>query len=186
MWGLQSWNLVHTWTVGGCIMYTRIRLLLLIHPFIIFFFLSPQFSNIKNFHHTFLRNCEAYKVKTWYTTGLFIPLFLHFSLSPNFKNYKFLSLFSGTVHMRPTNNGCMYHVYQILAAAVYLSLYFFIFLSFKIFKHKFLSHFFSGTVSWNLVHMWTMGGCIVYAEIKLLLLICPFFLHISFFLIFRH
>ena len=53
LWGLDGWNLVHTWTVGSCIVYTGIRLLLLIHPFISsFFFLSI-------FHHTFLRNCEA-------------------------------------------------------------------------------------------------------------------------------
>ena len=57
----QSWNLVHAWTVGGCIMCIGIRLLLLIHPFISsFFFLS-------SFHHTFLRNWEGYKVETWYT-----------------------------------------------------------------------------------------------------------------------
>ena len=64
-----------------------------------FFFL--QFSNIKIFRHTFLRNCEALKVETWYTCGqwadvscllesgcycLFVPLFLHFSFSPIFKH----------------------------------------------------------------------------------------------------
>ena len=112
LWGLEGWNLVHTWTVDRRIVYTGIRLLLLIHPFIfhfsfsqifkheifvtlfsgtvrprrlklvtnvenrwmylvnwnhaaaligpfIFIFLSLQFSNIKYFHHTFLRNCEA-------------------------------------------------------------------------------------------------------------------------------
>ena len=60
LWGfrLEGWNLVHTWTVGECIMYTRIRLLLHIHPFIFYFFFL-QYSNIKNFCHTFLRNCEA-------------------------------------------------------------------------------------------------------------------------------
>ena len=114
LWGLESWNLVHMWTVSRCIVCTRIGLLLLIHPFIsscfflsnfqtlkffvtllsgtvrprrlklgihvdsgqmyrvyrnqaaaaylslyIVIFLSLQFSNIKNFRHTFLRNCEA-------------------------------------------------------------------------------------------------------------------------------
>ena len=110
-------------TVGGCIVCTGIRLLLLINPFIssffflsnfqtlnflshfsqeqrpkkcfwythhmynmlmycvyqnlaaaaaylclyFFIFLSVQFLNIKFFRHTFLRNCEAYKVETWYT-----------------------------------------------------------------------------------------------------------------------
>ena len=38
LWGLDGWNLVHTWTVGSGIVYTGIRLPLLIRPFI------PQFS----------------------------------------------------------------------------------------------------------------------------------------------
>ena len=40
-----------------------------IHPFISSFFFSLQFSNIKNFRHTFLRNCEAWKVDAWFTRG---------------------------------------------------------------------------------------------------------------------
>ena len=123
-WGLEDWNLVHTWTVDRYIMYTGIRPLLCICPFIssffflsnfqtlkifvtlfsgtvrpsglklgthmdsgqmyrvyqtqvaiaysslyFFSFLSLQFSNIKNVCCTFLRNCEAYKVETWYTHG---------------------------------------------------------------------------------------------------------------------
>ena len=35
----------------------------------LFIFLALQFSNIKSFRHTFLRNCEALKVETWYTHG---------------------------------------------------------------------------------------------------------------------
>ena len=139
--------------MGICIVYTGIRLLLLIRPFIpSFFFLSNfqtlkffvtllsgtvrprrlklgtyvdsgqmyrvyqnqaaaaysflyflflQYSNIKNFRHTFLRNCEASKVETWCTRGqwvdvscipelgrccIFVPLFFHFSFSPIFKH----------------------------------------------------------------------------------------------------
>ena len=34
-----------------------------------FIFLSLQFSNIKNLRHTFLRNCVAWKIDTWYTRG---------------------------------------------------------------------------------------------------------------------
>ena len=34
-----------------------------------FIFLSLQFSHIKIFRHTFLRQCEALKVETWYTCG---------------------------------------------------------------------------------------------------------------------
>ena len=133
--------------MGRCIVYTRIRLLLVICPFIFSFFflfithfsgtvrprrlklcshvdtgqmyrvyqnqaatiysslyflifLCLQFSDIKIFRHTFLRNCEAKKVETWYRHGqwadvscipesgccfLFIPLFLQFSFSPIFK-----------------------------------------------------------------------------------------------------
>ena len=60
LWGLESWNLVHTWTVGGCIVYTRIRQLLLhICSFISSFFFLSNFQTLKCFCHTFLRNCEA-------------------------------------------------------------------------------------------------------------------------------
>ena len=40
LWCLEDWNLVHMWTVGRCIVYTGIRLLLLIRPlgFCIFVF----------------------------------------------------------------------------------------------------------------------------------------------------
>ena len=44
--------------MGGCIVYTEIMLLLLFIP-LFFIFLSLHFSNIKNFRHTFLWNCEA-------------------------------------------------------------------------------------------------------------------------------
>ena len=90
----------HVWTVGGCIMFTGIKLLLLlIRPFICSFFF-PIFK-IKFFRHTFLVNCEDYKVETWYTQGqwvdvscitqlgsycLFLPLFLQFSFQ--FSNIK--------------------------------------------------------------------------------------------------
>ena len=47
LWGLEDWKLVHTWTVGRCIMYTRIRLLLLIHPFIFSFFFLSNFQHWK-------------------------------------------------------------------------------------------------------------------------------------------
>ena len=57
LWGLEDWKLVHPWTVGRCIMYTRFRLLLLFHPFIHFPF--SQIFNIEIFRHTFLRNYEV-------------------------------------------------------------------------------------------------------------------------------
>ena len=61
--------MVETWTVDGCIVYTGIRQLLLICPFIFSFFLSLQFSNVKIFRYTFLRNREAYKIETLNTHG---------------------------------------------------------------------------------------------------------------------
>ena len=112
LWGLEDWNLVHTWTVDRCIVYTRLRLLLPIHPFIssVFFF------------------C-------------------------NFQTLKFLvTLFSGTVRLRRlklrthVDSGQMCHVYQNQAAAAYLSLYFFIFLSLQFSTIKIFITFFSGTV----------------------------------------
>ena len=96
-----------TWTMGGCIMYTTIRLLRLICP--LFFFLS-NVQNLKDF----------------------------------------VTLFSGTVRTRKfelgtlVDNGWMYRVYQNQAAADYLSLYFFIFLSLQL-SNIFVT-LFSGTV----------------------------------------
>ena len=118
-----------------------------------FSYLSLQFSSIKKFCHTFLRNCEAYKVDTWYTHGqwvavscipesgccfLFVP---YFFLSNIQKFIIFVTLFSGTWYT--VDSGWMYHVYQNRAAAAYLSLYFFILLSLQlsninIFHHIFL------------------------------------------------
>ena len=114
---------------------------------------SVDLSNIRIFCLTFLGNCEAWKIETWYTRGqwadvacvpesgcccLFIPLFLHFS-------------FSGTVRPRrlkfgtQMDSGQMYCVYRNQAAAAYLSLYFLIFLSLqfsniKIFRHTLLTN----------------------------------------------
>ena len=78
-----------------------------------FIFLSLQFSNIKIFRHTFLRNCEAWKVDTWYTHGqwadvscipesgcccLFVLFISSFFFLSNFQTLKFfVTLFSGTV-----------------------------------------------------------------------------------------
>ena len=238
--GLQSWNLTHTWTIGGYTVYTGIRLLLLICPLISsFFFLSNvqtlkllviffsgivrptklkvgthvdnwwmyrvyrnqgaaaylslyffhfsfQFSNIKNFRHTFLRDCEAYKVVTWYARGQWVdvswvlllirPFISSFFFLSNFQTLTFfVTLFSGTV--RPiklklgthVDNGWMHRVYRNQAAA-YSFLYLFIFLS-NFQTKKFSSHFSQEIF----VHTWTMGGCIVHARIWLLLVICVLF-----------
>ena len=81
---------------------------------LVHFSFSPIFKH-KNFRHTFFRNCEAYKVETWHTSGqrldvvfipksgcccLFVPAFLHFSFS-NFQILKdFCHFLSGSA--RPT------------------------------------------------------------------------------------
>ena len=104
--------------------------------FYFFIFLPLQFLNIEIFRHTFLRNCEACKVETWYTRGhvlcllesgctcILIPLFLHFSFSPIFEHWNFfVTLFLGTVRPRRLklgthmDSGQMYNVYQNQAAS---------------------------------------------------------------------
>ena len=131
LWGLEDWSLVNKWTVGRCFVYTGIRLLLLIHPFISSFF--------------FLSNLQTLRI--------------------------FVTLLSGTVRPRRLKripeSGC---------CCLFVPL-FFIFLSLQFSKIKIiLSHFsqeLCGLEGRNLVHTWTMGGCIVYTWIRLLLLIHP-------------
>ena len=94
LWGLEDWNLVHTWTVGSCIMCTGIRLLL-IHSFI------SSFTDIKIFVAFFsgtvrpkiskfgTHNGQWADVSCIPESGCccwFIPSCLHFSFSPIFKN----------------------------------------------------------------------------------------------------
>ena len=146
-WDLQSWDLVHTW-MYWCIVYTYQNQAAAYLSLCFFIFLSLQFSNIKNFCHTFLKNWDLQSwdlVHTWmywcivYTyqnqAAAYLSLYFLIFLSVQFSNIKmFFALFSGTVrhtklklgtHM---DNGWMYHVYQNQAAA-FLSHYFFIFLS---------------------------------------------------------
>ena len=126
--------------VDRFIVYTGIRLLL-IHPFISSFFFLSNFQAFKRFHHTFLRNCEAWKVETWYTRKqwmdvyrnlpalayLSLYLFLFFFLS-SFQALKFfVRIFLGTVRPRRLkirtnmNSVWMYCVYRN-QVAVYSSL----------------------------------------------------------------
>ena len=182
LWGLEDWNLVHTWTVGRCIVYTGSGCCCLFVPLCLhfsfspicgtlfsgtvrprklkhsthvdskhmyrvyrnqaaaaysslyfFIFLSLQFSNIKNFCHTFLRNCEAYKVETWYTRRQWVVV-----------------------------------IRLLLLIHLFISSIFF-FCNFQIFK-KISSHFpqeLWGLEDWNLIHTWTVGRCIVYTGIRL-------------------
>ena len=44
LWGLDGWNLLHMWKMSGCIVYTRIKLLLLFIPLFFHFSFSPIFK----------------------------------------------------------------------------------------------------------------------------------------------
>ena len=81
-------------------------------------------------------------------------LYLFIFLSLQFSTLKFfITLFSGTLSPRRlkigtlVDSGQIYHVYQNQAAASYLSLYFFIFLSLQFSTLKFSITLFSGTLS---------------------------------------
>ena len=149
----RIWNLVHTWIVGRRIVYTGIKLLLLICPFISFFFLS-NFQTLKLFVILFSRTVRPRKLKI------------------------------GT-HV---DNGQMYRIYRNQAAAAYSS--FISSFSFSpIFNIEFLSHFSRelwGLEDWNLVDTWTVGRCIMYTRIRLLLLIRPFISSFFFLSNFQH
>ena len=55
--------MVHTWIVGRCIMYTGIRLLLLIRPFISSFFFLSNFQTLKFFVTLFSRTVRHRRLK---------------------------------------------------------------------------------------------------------------------------
>ena len=100
---LESLNLVHLSTMGGCIVYTRIRLLPLICPFISSFFSLSNYQTLTFFITLF---SGTVRPETWYRCGqsvhvsciqelgcccLFVPVLVHFSFSPSF-SYKFVFL----------------------------------------------------------------------------------------------
>ena len=49
LWGLEGWNFIQTWTVGSCIVFTKIRMLLLIQPFSSSFFFLSNFQILNIF-----------------------------------------------------------------------------------------------------------------------------------------
>ena len=202
LWGLEDWNLVHTWKLGRCIMYARIRLLLLIRPFIFLHF-PFQFSTLKFFVTLFsgtvkprrlkigihMDSGQMYHVYQNQAAAAYSSLYFFIFLSVQFSTLKFLvTLFSGTVRPRRLklgthlDSGQMYHVYQNQAAALihpFISSFFFL----SSFQHWNFSSHFSGELwgleDWKLEHAWTVGRCIMYARLRLLLLIHPF-IHFSF------
>ena len=63
LWGPEVWDLVHTWTMGGCIMYTGIRLLLLICPFISSVFFLSNYQTLTIFVTLFSGTMRPRKLK---------------------------------------------------------------------------------------------------------------------------
>ena len=144
--------------MGRCIVYTGIRLLLLIGPFISSVFFLTNFRTLKIFVTLFSKTVRPIKLTldTHVDNGWMYSVYRNqavasflslISFSPMFRKlYFFITLFSGTVRPKMfklgtrVDNGWMYHVYQNRA---YLSLSFFIFLSLQLsninnFRHIFL------------------------------------------------
>ena len=158
--------MVHTWTVGRCIVYTGIRPLVLIRPFISSFIFLSSLQTLKFFVTLFSGTMRPRRLKlvhTWtkgrcivYTGNrlllLIHPFIFSFFFLSNFQTFKFfVTLFSETV--RPirlklgthVDCGQMYRVYRNQAAGAYSSLYSFFFLS-NFQTLKFFVTLFSGTV----------------------------------------
>ena len=100
LWGLQSWNFVHRWTMGACIVYTRISLLLLICLFIFSFFFLSNFQTLNIFITLFSGTVRPRRLKLgthvdngwmycvyWnHAAALICPFIFHFSFSPIYKH----------------------------------------------------------------------------------------------------
>ena len=128
--GLEDWNLVQMWIVGWCIVYTGIRLLLLIRPIISSFFFLSNYQTLKIFvtfcsgtvrsrrlkFGTQVDSGQMYRVyrnqaAAYLSLYFFIFLFLQFSKF-------FVTLFSRAVRPRRlklgthVDSGQMYRVYR--------------------------------------------------------------------------
>ena len=142
--------MVHTWTVSRCIVYTGIRLLVLIRPFISSFFFLSNFQTLTFFvtlfsgtvrprrmkHDTHVNSGPMYRVYRNQAADVYSSLYFFLFFLSNFQILKsFVTFFSGTVRPRRlklgshVDSGPMYRVYRNQPAAAYSSLYFFIFLS---------------------------------------------------------
>ena len=141
MWGLEGWNLVHTWIVGRCILYTGIRLLLLICPFLFSFFFLSNFQ-------------------TW---TFFVTLFSGTVRPRRLK----LGSHVDTGQMYHVYQNQAAAAYSALYFFIFLSLQF---SNINFFSSHFSQELW-GLEGWNLVHTWIVGRCIVYTRIRLLLLI---------------
>ena len=210
LWGLEDWNLVHMWIVDRYIVYTWISLLLLIHPFISSFFFLSNFQTFKFFITFFsetvwprrlklgayMDSGQMYRLYQNQAAAAYSSLYFSFFFLSNFQTFKFLSHFSQKLCDLEGWN--LAHTWTIGRCIVYTRI------SLLLLIHPFISSFFFlsnfqtltfsshfsqelwGLEGWNLAHTWTVGRCIVYTRIRLLLLIHPFIFHISFSPIFKH
>ena len=160
-----------------------------------FIFLSLQFSTLKFFITLFSRTVrprrlklgthidigQMYRVYRNQTAASYSSLYFFIFFLSNFQTLKFfVTLLSGTLRPRRlklgthVDSGLMYG-YTRIRLLLLIPLFIFYFSNIQILK--FSSHFSQelwGLEGWNLVHKWTMGGCIVYTRIRRLLHICPF------------
>ena len=175
--------------------------LLLIHSFISSFYYLSNFQTLQIFVTLFSGTVrprrwklntrvdiwQMYRVYRIQAAASYLSLYSVFLLS-NFQALKiFVTLFSGTVRPRRLKLGCVVYtgIRLLLLICPFISSFFFL-PNFQ--TLKFSSHFsleLWGLEDWNFVHTWTVGSCIVYTGIRLLLLICPI-LHFSFSPIFKH
>ena len=130
--------------MGRCIMCTRIRLLLPVHPFISSFFFLSNFQTLKFFVTLFsgtvrprrlklgthMDSRQMYRLYWNQAAAAYLSLYFSFFYLSNFQTLKiFITLFSGTVKPRRlklgihVDNGQMFRVYQNQAASAYSSLY---------------------------------------------------------------
>ena len=134
LWGLEYWNLVHTWTVDvSCILESCCCSYSSLYVFI---FLSLQFSSIKKYFVTLFSGTvrprslklgthmdsgQMYRVYRNQAAALIHPFISSFFFLSSFQALKFfVTLFSGTVRPRKlklgthVHSGQMYRVYWLL------------------------------------------------------------------------
>ena len=149
--------------MGRCIVYTRIRLFLRIHPFISSFFFLSNFQTLKFFVTLFSGTVRPRRLKLathvenrWmnrvyrnHAAALIHPFIFSFFFLSSFQTLEFfVTLFSGTVRPRrlklstQVDSAQIYRVYQNQTAAAYSSLYSFIFLSLQFSNIEIFHQFF--------------------------------------------
>ena len=149
--------------MGRCIVYTGIRLLLLIRPFIFSFFFLSNFQTLTFFVTLFsgtlrprrlklgtrLDNGQMYRMYHHQAAAAYSSLYIFIFLSLHFQTFKFfVTLFSGTVRPRRLTPGQWAYVSYIPESGcccLFVSLFFIFFLS-NFQRLKFFVTLLTGTV----------------------------------------